>query len=94
MNVLLFAFIVLGAACTATTLALLAYRVKLTYREDTSIHANFAESRLADQQKTVARRLEWIDRLGPILTVVSVFYALVLVFVYVYVPWAAGRLSA
>ncbi len=94
MNVLLFSFIVLGAVCTVTTLALLAYRIKLTYHEDTSIHANIVESSLADQQKSVARRLEWVDRVGPILTVMVVLYGLVLVFVYIYVPWAAGRVSA
>ena len=94
MDVLLFSFVVFGGVCTTATLALLAYRVKLTYHEDTTLHMKLAETGMVDHQATVAHRLEWIDRLGPILTVLSVVYALVLTFVYVYVPWAAARLAA
>jgi hypothetical protein len=94
MSVLMFSFIVLGTVCTAATLALLAYRIRLTYHEDTSIHVNFAETSLTDHQVTVAHQLQWIDRVGPLLTVLVVVYALVLTFIYVYVPWAAARLAA
>jgi hypothetical protein len=94
MNVLLASFIVFGAVCSAATLALLAYRIKLTYREDTSLHVNLGETSLVEHQTMVEHRLHWIDRLGPILTVLAVVYGLVLVFVYVYVPWAAARLTA
>lgn len=94
MNVLLYSFIIFGALCTVAMLALLAYRMKLTYHEDTSIHTNLAESSMATHQDLVAHQLQWIDRLGPILTVLVVVYALVLTFFYIYVPWAQARLSA
>jgi hypothetical protein len=92
MNISLSLFMVFGAICAATTLILLAYRAKLTYREDTSIHMNLAESALADRQITVARRLEWIDRLGPIFTAIVLLYALILATVFIYVPWVSARL--
>ena len=93
MNVFLSLLIVLGAVCAATTLTLLAYRAKLTYHEDTSLHWDIAESSLTDHQRTVARRLEWIDRLGPVLTAIVLLYGLVLVSVYIYVPWVSARLA-
>lgn len=93
MNVAMFSFVVLGAVCTVAMLALLAYRFKLTYREDTSIHMNMAESSLARHQVIVDHRLHWIDRVGPILTVLVVVYALVLSFIYLYVPWATARVT-
>ena len=94
MNVFTFSFVVLGAVCTAATLALLAYRAKLTYHEDLSIHTDITESNLTDRQRTVARCLVWIDRVGPILTVVALLYGLVLAMVYLYVPWVSSRLAA
>ena len=94
MNIFLSLFVVFGAICSATTLILLAYRAKLTYHEDTSIHIDVGESPLADRQITVARRLEWIDRLGPIFTVIVLLYALILATVFIYVPWVSERLAA
>ena len=94
MSALIFSFLIFGALCTVGTLALLAYRMTLTYREDTSIHLSLAESSLAEHQTLVDHRLHWVDRVGPILTVLTVVYALVLTFIYVYAPWAAARLAA
>ena len=93
MNIFLSLLIVFGAICAATTLTLLAYRAKLTYYEDTSIHMDIAQSSLTDHQRTVARRLEWIDRFGPILTAIVLLYGLVLASVYIYVPWVSARLA-
>src|SRR5262245_4148392 len=93
MSALMFSFTVLGVLCTVAMLALLAYRIKLTYREDTSIHVRIAESCLAEHQMLVDRRLHWIDRVGPVLTVLVVLYGLILAFVYIYVPWAEARLA-
>jgi len=94
MSIWMSLFLVLGALCTVATLALIAYRFRLTYREDTSIHLSVAESSLAEHQRLVDHRLHWIDRVGPVLTVLAVVYGLVLTFVYVYIPWAAARLAA
>jgi hypothetical protein len=94
MSALMFSIVVLGVLCTVTTLSLLAYRLKLTYREDTSIHVSVAESGMVEHQMLVDHRLHWIDRVGPILTVLVVVFGMVLTFVYIYVPWAEARLAA
>ena len=74
-------------AMAAFVLSLAMYRKVVARSEDDLVHLGEADDRLVNQQKTVASRLEFIDRWERILTIVTIAFGLVVGVVYLYNGW-------
>ena len=74
-------------AMAAFVLSLAMYRKVVARSEDDLVHLGEADDRLVNQQKTVASRLEFIDRWERILTIVTIAFGLVVGVLYLYNGW-------
>ena len=61
------------------------------YREDDLIHVGPGEEKFINQQVEVTKTLDKVDRLGQILTVVTVVSGLILAVVYLYGVYLDGQ---
>jgi hypothetical protein len=85
MNISFAPFGVLWVLLAGVVLALIAYRKVVSLQEDETLHlGNPAE---ASHQVVVARKLDWIDKWGKLLTVVAVVYGVLLAAAYTYHVW-------
>ena len=82
--------IVLWVCLGALTLGLGLYRKILSMKEDDFLHIAEGEAKLIPQQVNLARKLDWIDRVGETLTVITVVLGLVLGGLYLYQAWKAS----
>ena len=78
-------FGVLWVLVAIVVLALVAYRKLVSLQEEETLHlANAAE---ANHQAVIARKLDWIDKWGKLLTVIAVVYGVLLAAAYTYHVW-------
>jgi hypothetical protein len=78
-------FTVLWGLVAIVVLALVAYRKLVSLQEEETLHlTNAAE---ANHQAVIARKLDWIDKWGKLLTVVAVVYGVLLATAYTYYVW-------
>ena len=85
MNVSFVPFAVLWVLVAIVVLALVAYRKLVSLQEEETLHlANAAE---ANHQAVIARKLDWIDKWGKLLTVIVVVYGVLLAAAYTYHVW-------
>jgi hypothetical protein len=85
MNLIPFALI--WAVLAFVVLALAGYRQLVAHHEDDTVHLRDTEASMIQQQTSLARRLEWIDRWGKVLTAFTLAMGLVLVGIYLYHGW-------
>lgn len=76
--------IVIWAVLAIGTLGLALYRKLISASEEDLIHLGPGEERQIPHQEALATRLQNIDRWGKILTIVTVFFGLVVAAVYLY----------
>jgi hypothetical protein len=85
MNISFVPFAVLWVLVAIVVLALVAYRKLVSLQEEETLHlANAAE---ANHQAVIARKLDWIDKWGKLLTVIVVVYGVLLAAAYTYHVW-------
>jgi hypothetical protein len=87
-------WIVVWAVLAAAVIVLAGYRKLVASHEDDSLHVSDRETALVAQQEMLARKLDWIDRWGQILTVIALVYGLALASGYVYLSWIERNTSA
>ena len=81
--------VVLWVALGIATLALALYRKFVSLKEDDYLHLAEGEGRLIPQQVAIAKKLEWIDKWGKSLTVITVLLGLGIAGAYLYEAWKA-----
>jgi hypothetical protein len=74
----------------AMVIGLALYRKLVSRGELDVVHFRDAEAALIPQQESLARRLDWIDHWGKLLTVVTVAYGLLIAVVYLVRFWQAS----
>jgi hypothetical protein len=82
--------IILWVCLGVFTLALALYRKILSAKEDDYLHIADGEAKLIPQQAELARKLDWIDKVGETLTVITVVFGLALGGAYLYQIWKAS----
>ena len=80
-------WVVSWATLAMVVIALAVYRKVVSVHEDDSLHVSDREAELVVQQQILARKLDWIDRWGQILTVIALVYGLALAGSYLYMGW-------
>ena len=89
MNISFVPFAVLWVLIAIVVLTLIAYRKVVSLQEEETLHlGNPAE---ANHQAVIARKLDWIDKWGKLLTVVAVVYGVLLAAAYTYRVWLTMR---
>jgi hypothetical protein len=78
------AFVVSWAALATAVLALALYRYFVARNEDDYIHVGVDN---APQQRSLAKKLDAIDRWGKVLTIVATVYGLVIAGLFMYSAW-------
>jgi len=78
-------FTVVWALLAVVVLALIAYRKLVSSQEEETLH--LADAAEANHQAVIARKLEWIDKWGKLLTVIALVYGLLLATAYTYHVW-------
>jgi hypothetical protein len=68
----------------ATVLFLISYRWWIAKDEDDTLHLRACDVGVVSRQSATARKLEYIDHWGKILTVVVLFYGLVVASAAIY----------
>lgn len=91
MTILFSLWVVLALA----VLSLAGYRKMVSRNEDDLVHLSEADATLVNNQKSIATRLEWIDKWGKILTVVTLIFGIIVAGIYLYNGWmASGQLQS
>jgi len=85
MNISFVPFAVLWALLAIVVLSLNAYRKMVSLQEEETLHLSDAAE--ANHQAVIARKLDWIDKWGKLLTVVAVVYSVLLAAAYTYHVW-------
>jgi len=83
VNINLTPFVVLGVLLVMTVIAMIIWRKVVASAEDDALHVLDARAHITDQL-TVAQRLEWIDKWGKTLTVITVVYVIIVGSLVVY----------
>jgi hypothetical protein len=71
----------------AVVIGLALYRKLVSRGEFDVLHVRDSEAELIPHQQFVARRLDWIDHWGKLLTVATVVYGFLIAVVYLVVVW-------
>lgn len=79
--------VVVWMLLAAMVIGLALYRKLVSGEELDIIHVRDAEANLIPQQKFVARRLDWIDHWGKLLTVTTVAFGFFIAVVYLLQVW-------
>jgi hypothetical protein len=87
MSVNLTPFLVLGALLIVSVIVLIVWRKSVARGEEASIHVLEAQSGNVAQQMSIAQKLEFIDRWGKLLTIITVVYLIVVGSLLVYQQW-------
>jgi hypothetical protein len=78
----------------AVVIGLALYRKLVSRGEFDVLHVRDSEAELIPQQQFVARRLDWIDHWGKLLTVATLVYGFLITAVYLVVVWQdANRMA-
>jgi hypothetical protein len=85
MNISFVPFAVLWTLLAVVVLALIAYRKLVSLQEEETLH--LADAAEASHQAAIARKLDWIDKWGKLLTVAAVVYGMLLAAAYTYRVW-------
>ena len=81
-------FVILLALLAMTVLALFVWRQSVARHEDDKLHVlDGAFLQKSSEQRMVAAKLDFIDKWGKILTVVTVVYGLILGVLYAWMSW-------
>lgn len=87
-------FIAIWAVLAVAVLALALYRRILTFHgDDEFVHLADGEQRLIPQQVALGHRLEFIDRWGKGLTILTAAFGIGIVAVFFYQAWQASLLT-
>lgn len=78
----------LALACTVLGFA--AYRKMVAYSEDDLIHLEDADRFKIEQQKSLAGRLDFVDRWGKMLTVLTLVFGILLAAAFLYQQWVTS----
>jgi hypothetical protein len=81
----LFPLVSTWSLLAAVVIGLIIYRWTISSHEDDTLHV--LDKTATTQQKTVAHKLEVIDKWGKILTVIALLYGLVVAAVYFFNVW-------
>lgn len=79
------------AALVAGVLALALYRYFVSKEQDFHIHVNPTEATEVGKQSSIATRLNWIDRWGKSLTIVTLVYFLAILMLILYKSWQQSQ---
>ena len=85
MNISFVPFTVVWALLAIVVLGLIVYRKLVSSKEEETLHLGDAAE--ASHQAVIARKLDWIDKWGKLLTVVALVYGLLLASAYTYHVW-------
>jgi hypothetical protein len=86
-------YIAIWSVCGVAVLALALYRKILTiHGDDEFVHLADGEERLIPHQVALGNKLEFIDRWGKTLTIVTVALGLVIAAVFLWESWQASLL--
>lgn len=77
-------------ALALVVLVLAVYRISLGSHDDLVVHIAQSEGALPAIQQQQARKIEFLDRWGPALTILAVVYGLTILSVYFYHVWFMG----
>ena len=84
-------YIAIWAVLAVAVLALALYRRILTFHgDDEFVHLTDGEQKLIPQQFALGQRLEFIDRWGKALTIVTAALGIGIVAVFLYQAWQAS----
>lgn len=86
METNLFPHAVVAVALILAVAALAVWRKMVASREDDSLHV-LGDAQAVSQQSAVAKRLEFIDKWGKLLTIIVTVYSIVIAVIYVYQHW-------
>jgi hypothetical protein len=78
------------SAMGAFVLSLAVYRKVVARGEDDFVHLGEAQDSAVSRQRSLAGRLEFIDKWGQMLTILTVVLGLILGSVYLYSGWMAN----
>jgi hypothetical protein len=78
----------LALACTVLGLGI--YRKMMAYSEDDNLHLRPVDGPRIEQQKSLAGRVEFVDRWGKILTVVTLVCGILLAAAFLYQQWVTS----
>jgi uncharacterized membrane protein len=88
MNMNFVPFLVLWALLAVSVLALFVWRKTVSSHEDDHLHvlggASVAKSA---EQTTVSQKLDFIDKWGKVLTVLTILYGVLIAGIYVWLSW-------
>lgn len=79
-------YISIWAVLALVVLAMAVYRTVVARRDDASLHVIENETLIAQQEKAY-HTIETVDRWGQLLTIVTIFYGLVLATIHLYHVW-------
>jgi hypothetical protein len=82
---------ILWSLLAIAVIGLALYRKLVASREDDLIHVGAGEEELISRQLEIAQKLEEIDRLGKILTVVTLIFGLVIAAIFLYQGWVQSQ---
>ena len=68
-------------------IALAIYRKLISANEDDMLHLGESDLGISQQQLSLARQLDSIDRWGKLLTAISLVYGIVIACVYLHTAW-------
>jgi hypothetical protein len=84
-------FVVLWSLLAVAVLGLALYRKLITiHGDDEFIHLGPGEEKLIPQQVALGRRLDFVDRWGKALTILTAAFGLLIVSVFLYLAWQAS----
>lgn len=83
-------YILMWVVLAAVTISLAIYRKIVANHEDYAIHMKESEALQTTQQAQIAKKLDMIDYLGEVLTVVTLVAGLVLSGAYLYGIWQSS----
>jgi hypothetical protein len=84
----------LWAVVAVAVLVLAVYRMKISNREDDTLHISDGETAVLAEQKVLATRLTAIDKWGKSLTIVAAVWGAALAGLFVYYSWIQNNASA
>ena len=89
MNINLTPFVVLGALLLMSVAAMAIWRKVVAQTEDDNLHVLDPNPHMA-QQMTVAQKLEFIDKWGKLLTIITVAYLILVSGLFIWKQFTVG----
>lgn len=86
MNLNLTPFVVLAAVMVLTVVVLIVIRQAIARKEDDTLHVLHGAT-VVPQQESVAHKLDFIDKWGKMLTIITVIYCSIVGALFVYQQW-------